>query len=232
MCAQSCLTLCDPWTIARQAPLSKEFSRQEYWSVGCHFLFHLPDPGIKPTFLASPALAGRFFTTALPGNWCYCVLLIWSAWLPGAIGLLLLPLHASWGRWRAFSRMDPTWYFFVRKRISGLWRWGELPRLGTWGQTTLLGNGEHFPGGAQVVAGCTLLRPPVALSDGGHSQASGEKEVSWTEHLLWWNLPRWSCLPASVSLCKGTELHPQWQKECLGYMSIVRPLSLCCPAAW
>ena len=56
------------------------------------------------------------------------------------------------------------------------------------------------------MAGCTLLRPPVALSDGGHSQASGEKEVSWTEHLLWLNLPHRSCLPASVSLCKGTEL--------------------------
>ena len=89
--------------------------------------------------------------------------------LPGAVGLLLLPLHASWGRWRGFSRMDPTWYFFLRKRTSGLWRWGALPRLGTWGQTMLLGNGEHSPGGAQVVAGCALLRPPAALSDGGHS---------------------------------------------------------------
>ena len=29
---QSCLTLCDPWTAAHQAPLSTEFSRQEYWS--------------------------------------------------------------------------------------------------------------------------------------------------------------------------------------------------------
>ena len=32
--AQSCSTFCDPldWTVARQAPLSMEFSRQEYWS--------------------------------------------------------------------------------------------------------------------------------------------------------------------------------------------------------
>ena len=29
---QSCPTLCDPWTVACQAPLSMEFSRQEYWS--------------------------------------------------------------------------------------------------------------------------------------------------------------------------------------------------------
>ena len=27
-----CLTLQIPWTVARQAPLSMEFSRQEYWS--------------------------------------------------------------------------------------------------------------------------------------------------------------------------------------------------------
>jgi len=42
-----------------------EFSRQEYWR-GVLFLTpgDLPDQGIKPTFLASPALASRFFTTS------------------------------------------------------------------------------------------------------------------------------------------------------------------------
>ena len=34
---QPCLTFCDPWTVAHQAPLSMGFSRQECW-VGCHFL--------------------------------------------------------------------------------------------------------------------------------------------------------------------------------------------------
>ena len=29
---KSCLTLATPWTVARQAPLSMGFSRQEYWS--------------------------------------------------------------------------------------------------------------------------------------------------------------------------------------------------------
>ena len=29
---QLCLTLCDPWPVAHQAPLSIGFSRQEYWS--------------------------------------------------------------------------------------------------------------------------------------------------------------------------------------------------------
>ena len=45
------------------------FSRQEYWS-GLLFLppGDLPDPGIEPTALAFPALAGIFFTTELSGN--------------------------------------------------------------------------------------------------------------------------------------------------------------------
>ena len=53
-----------PWTVARQAPLSMEFSRQEYWSM---LPFptpgDLPDSGIEPRCPASPALAGGFFTT-------------------------------------------------------------------------------------------------------------------------------------------------------------------------
>ena len=53
-----------PWTIAHQAPLSMGFSRQEYWSgLACPPPGDLPDPGIKPTSLPSPALAGSFFTT-------------------------------------------------------------------------------------------------------------------------------------------------------------------------
>ena len=52
-------------TIACQAPLSMEFSRQEYWSgLPCLPPGDLPDPGIEPTSLTSPALAGRFFTTS------------------------------------------------------------------------------------------------------------------------------------------------------------------------
>jgi len=50
------------WTVAPQAPLSMEFSRQEDCSG---LLFpppgDLPDLGIEPTSLVSPALAGRFF---------------------------------------------------------------------------------------------------------------------------------------------------------------------------
>ena len=61
-----------PWTVARQAPLSKGFSRQEYWS-GLPLLppGNLPDPGIELMPQGSPALAGGFFTTESPAeqNW-------------------------------------------------------------------------------------------------------------------------------------------------------------------
>ena len=61
---QSCPILCDPMTVARQAPLSMGFSRQEYWSG-----FLCPPPGdlldsrIEPASPTSSALADRFFTT-------------------------------------------------------------------------------------------------------------------------------------------------------------------------
>ena len=63
-----------PWTIAHQAALSLELSRQEYWSgLPCPPPGALPEPGIKPASLVSPALAGRSFTTGPPGKpRCHC----------------------------------------------------------------------------------------------------------------------------------------------------------------
>ena len=64
MCAKwlrSCLTLCCLWTVAFQAPLSIEFSRQKYWSgLSCPPPGDLPDLGIKPASLISPVLEGGF----------------------------------------------------------------------------------------------------------------------------------------------------------------------------
>ena len=53
------------WTVAHQAPLSMGFSRQGYWS-GLPFPSpgDLPNPGIEPGSLMSPALADGFFTTS------------------------------------------------------------------------------------------------------------------------------------------------------------------------
>ena len=53
------------WTVAHQAPLSMGFSRQEYCSgLLCPPPGDLPNPGIEPASLTSPALASGFFTTS------------------------------------------------------------------------------------------------------------------------------------------------------------------------
>ena len=58
-----------PWTIARQASLSMEFSRQEYCSeLPFPSPGDPPNPGVKPVSLAFPALAGGFFTTVPLGK--------------------------------------------------------------------------------------------------------------------------------------------------------------------
>ena len=63
-CVRLFKTLC---SVAHQAPLSLGFSRQ-YWRGLPFPSGELPDPGIKPTSLASPGLVGRFFTTVPPGK--------------------------------------------------------------------------------------------------------------------------------------------------------------------
>ena len=60
-----------PWAVACQAPLSMEFSKQEYWSeLPFPTPGDLPDPGIKPKSLV---LAGGFFITVPPGNPSGCI---------------------------------------------------------------------------------------------------------------------------------------------------------------
>ena len=53
------------WTVAHQAPLSWH-SPGKNNGVGCHFLpqGNLPNAGIEPMSLTSPALAGRFFAAS------------------------------------------------------------------------------------------------------------------------------------------------------------------------
>ena len=74
-CVQSCLILCNPMDCSL-AGSSVEFSWQEYWSdLPFPPAVDLPDPGTKRLSLASPALAGRLFTT---GTICKSCVLLWS----------------------------------------------------------------------------------------------------------------------------------------------------------
>ena len=63
--APSCPTLCDPWTVAHHIPNDYEVFQARNTGVGFHVLLQgdLPDPGVEPTSLTSPELAGGFFTT-------------------------------------------------------------------------------------------------------------------------------------------------------------------------
>ena len=75
-----------PWTVAHQAPLSMGFSSQEYFSgLPCPPSGDLPNLGIEPESLTTPALAGRFFTTSV----------IWEA--PIAQGTI--PNTLQWLTW-------------------------------------------------------------------------------------------------------------------------------------
>ena len=81
VCVCACACVCVPshsvmsdslWVhglLFHQASLSMGFPRQEHWSeLSFSTPGDLPNPGIEPMSLVSPALAGRFFTTAPPGK--------------------------------------------------------------------------------------------------------------------------------------------------------------------
>ena len=56
-----------PWAVARQAPLSMGFPRQEYWrELPFPSPADLPSPGIEPPSPASPTWADGFFISEPP----------------------------------------------------------------------------------------------------------------------------------------------------------------------
>ena len=88
---QSRLTLCCPWTVVRQAPLSMGFSRQEYRSgVPVSSPGDLPDPGIEPR---SPALRANSLPSEPPGKtW-----ILTRQGLRGKMGKLSATVNAGGG---------------------------------------------------------------------------------------------------------------------------------------
>ena len=96
----SCVRLClAPQNVAHQDPLSMGFFRQEYWrGLSCLPPGGLPHPGIEPTSLTSPALAGRFFTTRAT----------WEAILSLWISLIELPTCLEFKRAANTRRLSTT----------------------------------------------------------------------------------------------------------------------------
>ena len=125
-----------PWTVARQAPLSMEFSRQEYWS-GLSFppLGYLPDPEIEPGSPEAPALTREFFTPEPPGKPPFPQLL----WLNETLlskGLFFLKVY--------LFGCTESWLQHAGSFRSALWAvscgiWGLVPWSGTTLRLSALG---------------------------------------------------------------------------------------------
>ena len=95
MLSHSSPTLCS--SITHQDPLCMGFSSQERSGLPSPPLGDLPDPGIEPMSLKSPALAGRFFTTS-------------AAWEAHNI----VPFHVQIQSWMYFFLPEESlrWYYF------------------------------------------------------------------------------------------------------------------------
>ena len=107
-----------PWTGAYQALLFMGFLRQEYWSgLLCCSPENLPDPGIKPMSLMSPAVGGRFFITSTN----------WEAYLTDLVSLLNQPAREKMQR----RRWHPTPELLPGKSQG----WGSLVSCCLWGRT-------------------------------------------------------------------------------------------------
>ena len=115
-CVHSFVT---PWTVACQAPLSMEFSRQEYWSVlPCTPSGDLPNPKIQPASFMSPALAGEFFTTS-------------TTWSEFYIPSILDPLlhhptclgHHRAPSWAPCARQQAPTSYFTHDIACRKWKW-------------------------------------------------------------------------------------------------------------
>ena len=66
-CVLSCLLFVTPWIVAHHSPCPWNFPGKNT-GVGCHFLLQGIFPTQGPASPASPALAGRFFTTVPRGQ--------------------------------------------------------------------------------------------------------------------------------------------------------------------
>ena len=115
MCVLRCFShvqlFATPWTVARQAPLSVGFSRQEYWSgLPWPPTGDLPDSGIKPVSPASSALPGGSLTLMPPGKHTFTATSRLVRWTSLAVQWLRLRFQCWGWRFKPWSgNQDPTY---------------------------------------------------------------------------------------------------------------------------
>ena len=103
------------------------FSRQGYWSgLPCPSPGALPNPGIKPTSLMSPALAGRFFTTSATWD----TLSGWKCRSPAE--------EPSQGYWSGLTRRN------MRQQSEGPSAWGCPQGTGSQGAPSPMRKGGEW----------------------------------------------------------------------------------------
>ena len=108
-----------PWTIAHQAPLSMEFSRQEYWSsimcmekkkkntgVGCHFLLQgiFPTQGLNPGLLHLLHCRADSLPLTHPGSPIFNITLFYS--FPPIQSLLISDRALLWNSMSGFHSTE------------------------------------------------------------------------------------------------------------------------------
>ena len=144
-----------PWTVARQAPLSMGFPRQECCS-GFPFpsLGDLHDPGMEPTSPAFPALAGRFFTAKL-------------------LVLIVLNLEITLGRTDVFTVLSLP----VSECCMSLWKVAAEPRKMP---GYLASGGEEFNPGPVMRLDCSELLCNKVLQ-----KYKRDRESFWHRHQKW-----------------------------------------------
>ena len=139
VCMLSCLScvwfFVTPWTIAGQATLSMEFSRQEYWSgLPSPPPRDLPDLGIELVSLMSPALADGFFILAPPGKpiryGSMRIFCLWTKKFPYTQAFLLLQMYrlitCSFWIYQKLSRVKLN-YAERKQRSCDIWvKWPRI----------------------------------------------------------------------------------------------------------
>ena len=130
--AKSCPTLATPWTVARQAPLSMGFSRQEYQSgLPCPSPGDLPHPGTEPRSpaLQAVSLPTELWTTNYSWALVVCWLFFWYSFLPNSSWNYYVTesvVNSSCQPCQVVMVVDNKTIYWASRRLSfsRAWIWG------------------------------------------------------------------------------------------------------------